>query len=365
LKIKVHLSSNIYILNKPKKQFSLKQKLAYSAIIFGFFFLLILLIGEIIVRLTTQPTEYSDKSIMHDELGWMPKANYSSTYKVRNQGKNASTYKVNYATDKYGFREWGDPSTSKPKVWFVGDSFVQSVEVSNENLFYNHIKDSLNIEVFAFGQAGYGILQEKMIVDKYIELIKPDLIVWQTCDNDFVDNHAPLEYNSGYKVGLRRPYLNLDGEIEYRKPVPKWVEIVDKSKFLGLIRKKIKNTFGSKENVSAQQLITDLNKDYPPYAKSIEITNQIVAGIRKTTKNTPVIAFSASRFEPSLANMAEIFKNNNIPYNYKVGRQVFDKNKSGSTLHSSDGYHWNPAGQKYISKLLIPDINNALNSEDF
>ncbi len=325
---------------------------------------MIIIIGEIAMRLTSTPTEYSDKSLIHKQLGWVPKSDYSSSYKVKNYGKKATSYKVDYSTGQNGFRIWGNTEASKPKVWFIGDSFVQSVEVSNENLFYKYIGDSLGVEVFAFGQAGYGTLQQKLILDKYIDEIDPDLIVWQTCDNDFVDNHAPLEYNSGYKVGLRRPYLNLDGSIIYRKPVPRWVEIIDKSKFLGLMRKKIKNTFSSKATVTSQKLINDLNKEYLPYAKSIEITDKIVASIIETTKEVPVIAFSASRFEPSLANMAQIFNNNDIPYNYRVGRQIFDKNKIGPTLHSSDGYHWNPAGQKYLSELLIPDIVKALKTQN-
>ncbi|MFT6338789.1 MAG: lysophospholipase L1-like esterase [Halioglobus sp.] len=347
-------------MSKPTKQFSLKQKVQYTSVIVLFFLLIMWLFGEVILRVTAKPTEYSNKSIIHEQLGWVPKQDYSASYKMKNFGENGISYKVNYRTEKYGFRKWGDPNSLQPKVWFIGDSFVQSVEASNEDLFYKHIGDSLDIEVFAFGQAGYGILQEKLILDSYIEKIKPDLIIWQVCDNDFVDNYAPLEYNSGYKVGLRRPYLNKDGSITYRKPVPKWQEVVDKSKFLALIRKKLQNTFGDKTKITTQKMINDLNKEYPPYLESLEITKMIVASIKETTKNIPIIAFSASRFEPSLTNISEIFEGQNIPLNNKLGRQIQKKSKEGPILLSKDGYHWNPAGQRFVADMLIPDVAKAL-----
>ncbi len=347
-------------MNKEAKFFSTKKKILYTVIILFFFLTIIVLVGEVTTRAIDKPTEYSNKSVIHDQLGWVPKQDYSSTYNVKNYGKDATSYIVDYRTEKYGFRKWGDPDSPKPIVWFIGDSFVQSVEVSNNDLFYKHIGDSLDVEIFAFGQAGYGIFQEKLILDSYIEKVNPDLIVWEVCDNDFVDDYAPLEYNSGYKVGLRRPYLNLDGSITYRKPVPRWQEFVDQSKFLALIRKKIQNTFEAKDEVTTQKLINDLNKDYKPYAESIAITKLIVASIKETTKDIPVIAFSASRFEPSLTNITDIFENSDIPFNNKIGKQVQKKTKEGPTLLSKDGYHWNPEGQKFIAEMLIPDIENAI-----
>jgi alkylation response protein AidB-like acyl-CoA dehydrogenase len=45
-----------------------------------------------------------------------------------------------------------------------------------------------SLAVQVYGGHGYGTLQEYLVIDKYIDEIKPDLILLQVCSNDFTNN---------------------------------------------------------------------------------------------------------------------------------------------------------------------------------
>ena len=85
---------------------------------------------------------------------------------------------------------------------------TQAVEVSDDQTYYSRLKRLLDIEVFAYGGGGYGTLQEFLIFDKYVDLIKPDIVLWQFSNNDIINNAPDLEAASTINNnGLVRPYL--------------------------------------------------------------------------------------------------------------------------------------------------------------
>ena len=346
-----------------KKDFTFFEKLKFTLVIILFFLFIILIIGEVVLRSKNEEKPFTDKSTIDEELGWALKPNLNLKYKVKSYKDLIPPYDVEYKTDAQGFRAYGDASSNKKKVFFVGDSYIQSVEVSNSKLFYNLLKDSLDIEVFAYGHAGYGTLQEKMVIDRFINQIKPDLIVLATCDNDFIDNYAPLEYNSTYKVGIRRPYYDLSGNITYRKAMPQWQELIDKSLFLGLIRRKLSNSFFKSTKPSSQKLITELQREYSPYNKSIEITNKIIKDLKVSLNGTKIIAFSTSAFEPQLSHMSNIFKEHNIPFNKEVSLKMKKLKWNNIPIHSVDGYHWTELGHQKVAEYLKDSILQALKNQ--
>ena len=130
---------------------------------------------------------------------------YSFSGNMTDQG--GQRYSVDLHYNENGFKAFGDTASLLPQVFFIGDSYTACIEVSNEKSFFNMVGDSLGVAIFAYGHAGFGTLQEYMVFDKWVDIIKPDLVVWEVCSNDFIDNHAPLEMVCGYKVGERRPYL--------------------------------------------------------------------------------------------------------------------------------------------------------------
>lgn len=188
-----------------------------SALVFSL--LLVFILGEIILRLfpiliadppATPPYNYR---VPHEKVGWVVQEGYRYDGELHDFKNNK--YPLHLSFGKYGFRKWGDTSSTRKKVLFIGDSYTACAQTSDDKVFYKVLGDSLPIEVFAYGAAGFSNTQEWMIAEAYIKTIKPDLVVWQLCCNDFIDNNWRLEAEAGYQVRVLRPYTMEDGSISY------------------------------------------------------------------------------------------------------------------------------------------------------
>jgi hypothetical protein len=297
------------------------------------------------------------------EIGWISKVDYQEDFNMTDW-KSDSTYQVSYQTHTDGFRAYGDVNSDKGKILFVGDSYTQSAEVNNAETFYSIIGDSLDMEVFAYGQAGYGTIQEALIIEQYLETIKPDLVILQICDNDYIDNYAPLEEHSNYKVGLRRPYYSDDGVINYRVAgKSRWQEVTDKSRLLRVIRLKLNQSVLKYDGPSAQELMATKGREYAEYDQAVNLTEAIFGRIKKSVGDTPLLIFSASVYEPMLTDMRKSIDKHNILFTDGPGR-IIEKNKfQRPRINSSDGYHWNRHGQEMVADTLLPYIRQVLPAE--
>ncbi len=121
------------------------------------------------------------------ELGW--RASEKTQVSLTKSGYGTSTF----STGENGFRRYGDVDSSKPKVLVIGDSYTFADTVNDGEAYYDHLADNLNAEVFAYGCSGFGTLQELLILQRHFEAISPNLVVWQLCENDFVNNSFELE----------------------------------------------------------------------------------------------------------------------------------------------------------------------------
>ncbi len=75
---------------------------------------------------------------------------------------------------KNGFKRWGNVSTRKTKMLIIGDSFTEMNWVSNGEEWYSYLeKEFGNLELFVYGGGGYGSLQEFMVLDDFIDIIRP------------------------------------------------------------------------------------------------------------------------------------------------------------------------------------------------
>ena len=92
-----------------------------------------------------------------------------------NKYKSAIDTKI--STNNYGFRKWGNLKSLSLKIFIVGDSFTMSMYASDNQTYYSILADNLDTEVFTYGCSGYGTLQEYMIINKYFDTIKPDIVI--------------------------------------------------------------------------------------------------------------------------------------------------------------------------------------------
>jgi lysophospholipase L1-like esterase len=117
-----------------------------------------------------------------------------------------------------GRKVFGDPKTTKRKILVLGDSYTEGLGIPNKDLYAVRLGDELGAEIFSYGAGGYGTLQEYLALDRFVDEVKPDLIVLQVCRNDFINNLPELQEASYYNNNpFIRPYL-IDGKIVLRNP---------------------------------------------------------------------------------------------------------------------------------------------------
>ncbi len=347
-----------------RKPLSTGKKITFTLIILLFFLVLIVAAGEAIVRRCCAEDYKKDVPLppyntaqKDDLLGWKMTPGY--TYEGKIYDEAWQEYEVSIRYDENGFKAFGNVNASRPKVFFIGDSYTASIEVSNEKSFFNLIGDSLDVEVFAYGHAGFSTLQEYLVFDEWVDKIRPDVVVWQVCSNDFIDNYAPLEIACGYKVGERRPYLSMDDEIFYRRPVSLWQNIQESLIFF----KWFEESWGGLEEGVTQDVqktgeyyISTDKRKYPPFDRSIKITEKIVAKIKdRLPGETELIAFSADIFQPQGEEFKQIFEENGFKfYNEPAIKVEQAKVEKKQVVKAIDGYHWNEQGHEIVARSLMP-----------
>lgn len=336
-----------------RSEISLSKKLLFSLIIVLFFLFLVGLTAEIFLRLTYKSSEYSNKTEHHQQLGWSPKPNLNFNYTIKD--KKGNEHNINYSTKKFGFRAFGNPDSEKQKIWFIGDSYTQAIEASDGKCYFDIVGDILDAEVFAFGQAGYGTIQQYVLIDLLLDSIQPDLIVLQTCDNDFIDNEIALERTSNYKVGQARPYFR-NGKLKILDINNYKTGFLQNSRFVNLIKQKLKYGISQKITEPAEKKIAELKSEYEPYARSIKNTDLAIKSIKNRIQDIPLVMFSSSTFQPQLDDFKKIALNNNIPFHIKPATEV-ERLKYSEVLTSSDQYHWIDTGHRLVGETLAPILS--------
>ena len=136
------------------------------------------------------------------DLGWVPTPNYAR--RTRRPGRG------HYSTNALGARMWGSHPGS-PRILFVGDSFTQASDVSNDETYYARFARLSGLDTYAIGASGYGTLQERKLLERVLRVsgLRPDVFVLQFCGNDFVDNSPTLERESIAFAQRIRPYRDL------------------------------------------------------------------------------------------------------------------------------------------------------------
>ncbi len=297
------------------------------------------------------------------KLGWKMTPGYSFSGKMKDQG--GQEYEVEISYDENGFKAFGDIASERPKLLFIGDSYTASVEVSNGKSFFNLIGDSLGAEIFAYGHAGFGTLQEFMVFDEWVDSIRPDIVIWEVCSNDFIDNCAQLEMACGYKVGERRPYLQEDGSVTYQRPVTTFAKMQEHLWFLKWLEERWANVAAKVKSEKPQvgeYYISTQKREFKPYDRSVRITEKIVEKIKKRLpENTTLMGFSADLFFPQSDEFKRIFESNGFEmYNGPALSVVLAQQQGHEIVKAADGYHWNERGHGLIAGGMMPYIEPLL-----
>lgn len=95
-------------------------------------------------------------------------------------------YPVDVTYDRNGFRNARDLDSAT--VALIGDSFLEWSNVGQADLLGSVLERRLGVPVANLGQAGYGPMQERIVLTRFALPLRPRVVVWQFFEgNDLTD----------------------------------------------------------------------------------------------------------------------------------------------------------------------------------
>jgi hypothetical protein len=288
-------------------------------------------------------------------LGWRPTPNYR--FDGERRSLDGSVYAARISQDRNGFRAFGDPASRRPKVFVVGDSFTQAVEVSDDKAYYALLED--DFEIFVYGGGGYGTLQEYLIFDQFFDLIKPDVVVWQYSTNDVVNNSPELEAASTINNnGMIRPYL-VDGRIVHVLPKSFATELREFSLQYCRVCYLVLNRI---DRLRARVSLNTVETETSPgersdlvFRRAVDVTDRIMEMVKARSGGTPIVGFIVGAGEPYgpeyIESLTRISKRHGIRL-IDVEPPVLLAEGQGTSVRAEDGAHWNETGHRIAGEAL-------------
>lgn len=318
-----------------------RKKFIYSLFVVLFFFIFC----DLILQFFTKPSY-----ILTTRYGWVLPENTTHQFAREDSPGDIRTVNVQYFQN--GFKRWGNVQTNKIKIFIIGDSFTQMNYVSNGEEWYAYLEKSFtNLELFVYGGGGYGNLQEFMILDDFLDVIQPDLILLQFCRNDFQNNLYELDLLT-YPCNNHfiRPYLEND-KIVYRLPLA-YSTIRNYSYFADRLLR-IYDVHLAK-NISKQDFVSTntklLNKKYnTTHEKAKDTTSKILSMFKTRAGVIPLYVFGIS----DRKELKHIFESNSFTIIPGILEYLRKKKMQGNHITIVNDGHWNKLGNQLVGEKLI------------
>ena len=253
-----------------------------------------------------------------------------------------------------GTEVMGDPEAKKTKIFFVGDSFT--ADYLYGKMYFDIIKQNLDIEVFAYGGFGYSTMQEYLVINRYIDKIRPDLVVLQVCSNDFINNSWDMERKSYIHNNYNmRPYYE-NGKINYRFPrgpafLRKYVIPHSRLAYLAALRidRKLARLAYKGRLKTVEDDIEAKGLDFNEFKQSVGTTSELMKMIKSRCGKTPIIAFPVFDDEPYFSRFKAIFKDIDIDFLSDMPKIVWSSEEK-EKIRNND--HWTKKGQAACGEYL-------------
>ena len=299
---------------------------------------------------------------LDQDLGWKATEHYQE--KLVEKTKDGTLYPVRRSQTQYGFRQFGDVNSSRLKMFVIGDSFTHATAVSDDRTYHALLSKLLNVEVFAYGAGGYGTLQEFLVLDRYLDVIRPDVILWQYCVNDFINNDNELERLSLVNNnGWVRPYWR-NGRIQLLSPKESSIQVRDwinrHSRFLYFVVTRMDRLRASNTKDTVEVAIEAEGMRHAGFARAVGITDELMGQVRARVGMRPIMAFDCVQAEPYNQAFREISAHHAIIYWEDVATVVQAAADRGEDVYAADGGHWNERGHELAAQALAKHIRTEL-----
>jgi hypothetical protein len=289
-----------------------------------------------------------DSRALAETVGWAPRANFSFDQDVPHYGR------VRYRTTRDGFRVFGDPASKKFKIFVIGDSYTEGATVSEGETYYERLSRMLpDVELFALGGGGYGTLQEYQQLDRWVDEVRPNLVLVQMHPNDLINNSHALESASTTDNNqMTRPYWE-NGRVVMRFPEnPAWgplYNVVRHSHLLRLIN--VNLTFLRAKRVSSIEQTA--RRDDPNVVQATATTIELLRMMERRAR-VPVAAFS-SRPDDAFAfwSVSEVCRRAEVEFIAGVGEAVAAAHDAGERVSGLPvDAHWNGRGHEIAAAVI-------------
>jgi hypothetical protein len=303
--------------------YSKKKKMIFSIITFFLILLFVFGAGEILARFFWKgcPQVVSDErnlTYRYDrELGWFPIENSNKQFE--------GTRLISVKHNQDGFRDIEHGAKTKKRIAFIGDSYVWGFDVEQNERFTEKLQLLLpDWEVLNMGVSGYGNDQEFILLQKWFDRYKPDIVFLMFCENDWSENCSSIVHTGYYK-----PYFEIvDGKL-IKKGVP-----VNKS--LNYYRREHPFIFKSK---LLQLFVSSyLNLKAPMHKAEIDPTGKIIPAIRDYVES------KGSRFMMAFIFPTEHEKKQALCEPAGIDYLFLGDNE----LYTTHGWHWTPLGHDSV-----------------
>lgn len=308
---------------------------------------MMVLAGEALIRLFGHELVYEQD----DLLGWRPRAGFTAHYERRDP--SGASYAVDYSTDARGFRMFGQTQGPRPRVLFLGDSFTGDPNTSNADAYFAVVGQKLPVEVFAVGAGGYGTLQQALLIQPWVDVIKPDVLVLQYCTNDLSDNSFELEAHTSHVRNQKnlRPYW-VNGAVVHR--LPRYHPYVLLHRYSRLFRK-----------IDIEVMMLQYRFDDPARraqtpaqlqarADALVLTGQLMARIAASMPaGTRKLSISCDTSDAQeAANWQALARTAGFEPLPSVSGRVEQAGQRGEAVRTLDRTHWNRLGNRLAGEEL-------------
>lgn len=313
------------------------KKFLFSCLALLISVIIFAILGEIVIRLFLKERfrivadERNLTYKYHEELGWVPLAN--------NQKYFTGGRRIFVQHNNRGFRDHEHGIKDKPRIVFLGDSFVWGYDVEQYQRFTEKLQKLIPAwEVINLGISGYGTDQEYLLIQKHFEYYKPEIVCLIFCqDNDEEDNM------SNFRYGYFKPYFTIEEGNLTVKGIP-----VTKSWNYHYIK-------------------------YPTIFKSY-LLRALVKVFLYSTHSRVSVPNPTKRIITAMKNFVtshgSLFimgfqDDNNVLQDFCQEHNILQLRLKNPYRYPDEGAHWTPKGHTYISKKIYEFLTeNTIISEN-
>lgn len=101
-------------------------------------------------------------------------------------------------TNNYGYTSNFDYKINEADILVIGDSFVEAMEVNNNEAFHHILNEKLNLNVYQLSHSSSNLSQYYKFAEFGVENFKPKIIIYNIVANDYTNQQAG-KYNFDLK----------------------------------------------------------------------------------------------------------------------------------------------------------------------